>query len=293
MEIIEHSGNSHTMKFPANKENNHTVPFLLVSDVHYDSRKCQRDLLKKHFDHIKKQNGFIMCFGDWFDVMGCYRDPRSKSADIRPEYISQNRSYLDLIVEDSFRFLENYKNNLIFMSDGNHETAIKKHRDTDILNTLVFLLRQSGSKVVKGGYSGFINLSLFEQKRKCPYIIAYHHGKGGNAPRSKGILHMDIDFKNYPDSNLFVSGHNHQKGLWPSVCYRRKTSGKIIHDTRYWLKTGTYKRNESHTLMGGWEVEKGFDPTPLGGYYLNLELMRIWKDGKETLMLEDTFIDAK
>lgn len=254
MTITEHTPNSHTAKIYLKGYEHNTVPLLIISDVHYDSMSCNRDILKKHLDYIKSVNGYVICIGDWFDVMGCYKDPRSKGQDVRPEYLSRDSSYLDLIVRDSYNFLLPYKDNLLMMSEGNHETAIKKHRDTDILNTLIFLLRQQGSNVVKGGYSGFINMQLLiSDITWVSYLIAYHHGGGGNAQRSKGILHADIDMENYPDCQLFISGHNHQKGYWPMVCYRRHMSGEIRYQTRYWMKTGTYKRTDK-PLIGGWEV---------------------------------------
>jgi hypothetical protein len=59
----------------------------------------------------------------------------------------------------------------------------------------------------------------------------------------------------------------------PLVCYRRAgQSGKIYHSTKYWVKTGNYKRNDRLPLIGGWHVEKKFDPTPIGGYFLNLKV---------------------
>lgn len=295
MQITEHAPNSHTFKLSLKDYADKEAPLLMISDVHFDSPYCQRDLLKKHMDEIKAKNGHIFIYGDWFDVMGCHRDPRSKMQDVRPEYIAKDRSYLDLVVEDSYNFLLPYKDNLAILTYGNHETSIMKHRDTDILNTLVFLLRQAGSNVVKGGYSGFINLQLmFAKDSWHSYIVAYHHGGGGNAPRSKGILHADLDIKNYPDADIFFSGHNHQKGYWPIVCYRRaKTTGLIKYQTKYWVKTGTYKRKENRPLMGGWEDEKKFDPTPLGGYYLNLKIFNKLENGIKHKQVIDTLIDAK
>jgi len=294
MKIKEHSSNSHSFNLQTQNFEDKTVPLLLVSDVHFDSKDCDRELLKSHFDIIKQKGGYIMSFGDWFDVMGCHKDPRSKGQDVRPEYLRQDRGYLDLIVEDSLNFLEPYMENFIFHGYGNHETAIIKHRDTDILNTLCFLMRQKGSNVVKGGYSGFCNIKVFRSTSSySTYLIAYHHGGGGNAPRSKGILHADIDVKNYPDANMIVSGHNHQKGYWPIVCYRRSELGKITHETKYWVKTGTYKRNDHLPLIGGWAVEKKFDPTPKGGFFLNLRMNRHNKSEGKTLTVEAELIDAK
>lgn len=279
MKITEHQANSHTLNLQGKE---HLL--LVVSDVHFDSRDCHRDLLKKHFDECKARKGYIMVIGDWFDVMGGYRDPRSKAQDIRPEYLRQDRSYLDLVVEDSFNFLLPYKDNLVFMSEGNHETAIKKHRDTDILNTLVFLLRQSGSKVVKGGYSGYFNIVVQSTGTgRTATLIAYHHGYGGNSPRSKGIMKSQLDAMMWPDAEVFLSGHDHNKLHDFNTCMKRAQNGEIKHVKKHWIKTGNYKRNDRLPGVGGWAVEKGFMPKPLGGYFIELTQSRDRKKGKDNL----------
>ena len=51
--------------------------YLLISDVHFDSKDNHRDLLKKHLNEIKKRKGHVLIFGDLFDVMGTFHDPRS------------------------------------------------------------------------------------------------------------------------------------------------------------------------------------------------------------------------
>jgi len=276
------------------KINKKEVDLLLLSDVHFDSRYCQRDLLKKHLDEAKKNGAYVMVFGDWFDVMGCDRDPRSKGQDIREEYLQSNRSYLDLIVTDAFEFLLPYKDNLIFMGYGNHETNIQRRRDTDILNTLVFLLRQQGSPVVKGGYSGYINMEL--KRSSTSYVsslMAYHHGYGGNAPRSKGILRSQLDALVWSDADIIVSGHDHNKMHdFNTVLRRQPATGKIEHVKKHWIKTGNYKRNERTTGMGGWEVEKGFIPKPIGGYFMNLKAISTAKKNKEGKVDQKAYVQT-
>lgn len=259
-----------------------SIPLLICSDVHFDSLKCDHASLKKHFDMIKEKNGQIIVVGDWFDIMGCHKDPRSKPADINPIYIQRGRSYLDLVVEDSFEFLKPYKENLLMMTYGNHETSILKHRDTDPLDRLVFLLNmEDGKEVHKGSYSGWIKFLIARNGTSSSraFNIAYHHGKGGNAKRSKGILYSQMDAMEYPDANLIVSGHDHNKIYDPSNVRRRlnDTSGKVYHDTVHWLKTGSYKRSSNEQ---GWEVERGFTPKKLGGWFVDLEYNRITKSKK-------------
>ena len=289
MKIIEHQANSHTLRIPKKSQ-----LFLMVSDVHFDSKDCRRDLLKKHFDHAKANDGLIMIFGDWFDVMGCYKDPRSKGQDVRPEYLSQSRGYLDLIVEDSFNFLKPYKDNLVFMGYGNHETAIIKHRDTDILNTLIFLLRQEGANIAKGGYSGYLFVTLQRQPGTTrSQTIAYHHGYGGNSPRSKGILKSQMDTMVWSDADIIVSGHDHNKLHDFNICYKRNPkTGEIQHVKKHWLKLGNYKRNEKNPGVGGWAVEKGFMPKPLGGYYMEIEFKRDASENRDLTRIDHKFYEA-
>ena len=254
-----------------------TLPLFICSDIHFDSLKCDRESFKAHLDHIQSVDGQIIILGDLFDVMGCYKDPRAKAADIDPKYIKRGRSYLDLVIEDVYSFLEPYKENILLISYGNHETSILKHRDTDPLERLIFLLNQNAGKPIqKGAYAGWINFRLYQTAtREAPFKMVYHHGKGGNAKRSKGILYSQMDAMEYPDANMIVSGHDHNKIYDPSNVRRRlkisKNGYSTHHDTVHWIKTGSYKRSADDF---GWEVQAGFTPKRLGGWFVTLEFVR-------------------
>lgn len=268
--------------------------FFICSDVHYDSLKCDRELFKKHLDHIKSINGQVIIVGDLFDVMGCEKDPRSKANEIDPRYIVRGRSYLDVVVEDVYEFLKPYKQNIALITYGNHETAIQKHRDTDILDRLIYLLNQEGGKEVqKGAYAGWVLVRFSRNNTRLIYNIAYHHGKGGNAKRSKGILYSQLDAMEYPDANLIVSGHDHNKLYDPSNVRRRLTSkSKSIHtynDTVHWLKTGSYKKSSNDF---GWEVQRGFHPKRLGGWFVNLKIVRV-RNGYDRSYIQTTITEAQ
>lgn len=268
---------------------------LVVSDVHFDSKHCDRELLKQHFDEAKKRGAMICCFGDWFDVMGCHKDPRSKPADIREEYIRPDKSYLDIIIEDSAQFLAPYKENLLLFSYGNHESSILKHRDTDPLDRLVFFMTQfhKAPYMQKGGYSGFIKLMLVEHGARTAKTIYYHHGKGGNAKRSKGILYSQLDAMMVPDADIILSGHDHNKIVDPSnVRMRLLESGRIAKDCTYWIKTGSYKDGIGDGL-GGFEVERGFMPTKMGGWFLSFSPNRRNTEEGRVFDIDFSFFEAK
>ena len=74
-------------------------PFLLTSDHHFDSTKCDREKLKKHHNLAKEKEAGIFCFGDLFDVMQGRSDRRGSKEDLRSEYSGGN--YYDLVVDDA------------------------------------------------------------------------------------------------------------------------------------------------------------------------------------------------
>ena len=248
---------------------------LHISDVHFDSAHCDRDMLKRHLDQIKACEGQVFVYGDWFDVMGCHQDPRSKAADIRPEYIQRGKEYLNLVVDDSLEFLRPYAANIAFISEGNHETEIRKRRDVDILGWMIARFPDMGSQVVRGHYSGW---KIFRFARdgagssSKTILTHYHHGYGGNAKRSKGMLDAQIATFQYPDADIIFRGHDHMKFHDPSnVKFRfNRNQYKAQKVTSHYIKTGSYKDGIGDGL-GGWEVQKGFAPTRLGGWFIDFE----------------------
>jgi len=216
----------------------------------------------------------------------CIRKDITKNRKMKITKTDGGTSYC--LTMPSGRFVTRYNGKVAF--SGN--TSILKHRDTDPLERLVFLLNTiEGKPVHKGSYAGWIkfNLKRNSSKNSFPFLIAYHHGKGGNAKRSKGILYSQMDAMEYPDANLIISGHDHNKIYDPSNVRRRiNTHGKTYKDTVHWLKTGSYKKSSDDF---GWEVEKGFTPKRLGGWFVDLEYNRSTKtiDGKE---IETAYVDC-
>ena len=59
---------------------------------------------------------------------------------------------------------------------------------------------------------------------KRRFNIHYHHGYGGGAKRSKGILGADIDQKDFPDADIIVRGHDPKSGTYPSPSTALRTA---------------------------------------------------------------------
>ena len=127
---------------------------LLISDLHWDNPKCDRDLLKKHLDEALKGNHDILINGDLFCLMQGAYDPRKSKSDIRPEHNSAN--YFDAIINTAVDWFTPYAHLIKLVAYGNHETAILKRQETDIIERFVTLLNyKTGSDIQVGGYGGW------------------------------------------------------------------------------------------------------------------------------------------
>jgi len=242
--------------------------FLFLSDVHFDSVKCDRALFFKHLDKAESDGFVVAIFGDLFDLMGGKYDPRSSYSDIRPEY--KSITYLDDVIEDTYERLKKYTC-IKFISRGNHETNIEKRMHTSPLDRLAQMFPLENRPVI-AGYSGWIKVIIAKKNTRSTVVsfIHYHHGFGGNAKRSKGVLEVDLDQMQFPDADVFVRGHTHQKWHHPVTVDRISArSMRLYQQTSHHLRLGSYKKLGDR--FAGWATEKGFHTPRLGGWYAKLE----------------------
>lgn len=241
--------------------------FLLTSDVHFDSIYCNRKLLKEHFDEAKKRNAMICVFGDWYDAMQGRADPRRSMDELRPEY--RRDDYYDFVVDDSANWLEGYKDNLLIISPGNHETSVITHAGTDLTERLVHELRKRGSPVVKGGYGGWLRFLYHVYQTRSSMNVKYFHGAGSSAPVTKGVIQTNRQAVYLPDANVVVNGHNHQAYWVPLKRERISTKGQLFSDIQHHVRTPGYKDGYDDGSKGH-AIINGMSPTPLGSCWMKL-----------------------
>lgn len=262
--LKQYSRNVHGFECNVSKQPQHV---LQISDVHFDSVKCDRELLTKHLKQAASKNALVFINGDFFDLMGGKYDPRSSYSDIRPEYMNIN--YLDAVIEDAIQYLKKFKTTY-FIGRGNHETNISKRMHTDPIDRLIQGIRGDGIEAMSGGYSGWmVYRCKFNTNAQTTIRQHYHHGSGGHAPRSKGILSADIDQMKFPDADIITRGHDHNKFHLPRNVVRLDQRCQVKMKTVHHLRTGSYKKLGDG--FAGWAVEKGFDQPRLGGWWMRLE----------------------
>jgi hypothetical protein len=240
------------------------IKFLLLSDLHIDNPKCDRELLFKVLDQAKAENAYILIFGDLFCLMQGKGDPRRSKGDIRPEHNKPN--YIDAVIKDTAKLLKPYANNILLLADGNHETSIIKHIEVDSIDYLVSYLHKVNPEIVHMGYQGFyiINSSIKNGMDK-EALLFFHHG-AFSGPVTKGTTSV-ARYSSITKADVVVSGHTHDSWYVEHPFYDVNTFNKnVCIKTQHHIKTGTFK--QEYLQPNGFQIEKTVLPKPLGGWWM-------------------------
>ena len=279
MKLIKHAKNIHEVKL----EGTH-AKIAMMSDLHWDNPKCDWKLLKQDLDYCLKESIPIMINGDMFCLMQGRGDNRKNKSDIRPEH--NNAMYLDSIVETAVEWFSPYAHLLTVIGYGNHETAIIKFQETDILSRFVKLLNiKNGTNVQVGGYGGWVVVTqlLRGERNTRTMKIRYFHGSGGGGVVTKGALNLTRALEMYEDFDVFTMGHIHENASRNDVRDRIQQGGDIYRQEQrqlHLMLTGTYKE-EYGDGSKGWHVERGAPIKPVGGRILTIDYKRRVNDGKD------------
>ena len=157
MEIIHTGRNVLTLSFDDVKSGWEKW-FLLSSDRHWDSAQCDRKLMFDHLKQAVERDAHIIDTGDFFSMMEGKYDPRKNYENLRPEYVMED--YLGAITRDAIKQLKPYADRFVLLAKGNHDQSVKKHNSIDVMTLLTDGLRDAGSNVQLGGYSGWVRFQF-------------------------------------------------------------------------------------------------------------------------------------
>lgn len=249
-----------------------SVPVFVTSDIHFDSPHCDRALLRRHMEQAAARGAGVIINGDLFDAMQGQSDPRRSYAELRPEYQGRN-DYFNAIVDDTAAFLRPYLGQgrvpWVLITRGNHETAVRRKSNIDLVSVLTMSLRDTGAVVLAGEYEGWLRVRLHVNRTKSLTCnIYWHHGRGGSAPVTRGVIDTARQAVYLPDADIVLNGHNHHGWIMPVPRLRIGSTGPPYQDICYYLRTPGYKRGD-----GEFERERIPAPKPRGGIWLDIGII--------------------
>lgn len=241
---------------------------MLSSDRHHDSAKCNRILEKKHLDQATERDALIVDAGDVFDAMQSKYDQRSSKNEIRAEDV--NAAYLDSIVRNAAKDYAPYAARWLLLGKGNHEMSVLDHHGIDLSTALAERMRAKSNVTHAGGFTGWVQFMFMMNKTRSQSIrLKYLHGTGKGAEMTFGVLDVRRKGSYLPDADVVLMGHTHDATHVPYARERLSDGHTIYQDSVHVVRTPGYKA-EYGSGEGGYAVERGHPPKPLGFAWLRL-----------------------
>jgi hypothetical protein len=227
------------------------LKLALFSDLHIGADDVDHELMKRDLSNAKKENRRILINGDIAELIL----PSDKKRWSASKMNSQRDDVLNEALEQSFDILKPYADNIDLIGTGNHDESPIKYDSFDLVGALVGLLNRekTNGNIHRAGYQGYIKYMLRPKTKKhasTPFVIYHHHGSGGSAPVSKGM----IDFNRIVYShtaNLYWLAHKHtaiqDNGIMRD---RLNIAGNYVEEVCKAIITPGYKTNKIDTEKG-------------------------------------------
>lgn len=247
---------------------------LLRSDAHSDNSKCDRKAEERHLSEARERGAIIVDLGDCLDLMCGVSDRRQSKSMLRSSQLAA--AYFDRVIEEAAERYAPYSPWWAVLGQGNHETAWLKHHETCPTTNLVRAVKglNRNSQMGAGGYGGWLKVRAHLHNTVLTWTLRYHHGSGGGAQMSMGVLDSRRMFSWVEGADMIAVGHNHHSnvvGIAREYLETRNGVYEVRHRHCDFVRCGTYKQDWGDG-SGGWIVEKGPGPTPIRAKWVRLHL---------------------
>lgn len=271
----------------------------LTSDQQIGAADTDYDYIIAELEDAKRLGDRISINGDVNDAI--FPGDRKR---FRPSVLHDSLKGIDNVadatVDMTYKIYQPYAEFIDVIGVGNHDDTNVKYHHSDMVISLIKRLntdlkhRKIKHQIAYGGYSGFITYAFYSKKQFVDsFIIQYHHGAGGTAPVTKGMIDFNRSDTWIEGADVTWKGHKHNKIYYKDLAMSVSLDGtQLIKRPRLHVMTGAYGKqyelqSQDDAMKNGRKgsyVEDGFmAPQGIGGY----RIIYKYENGQRTIRLED------
>ena len=238
------------------------VKLALISDPHVDSPNFDEPTFVEHANYCLKDKRYMLFGGDIFD--GIIRTDHKRAVN---SLLESGDNQLNIKLDKAYELLKPYHEQILFFGRGNHEESIMKYNGVDMLEVLAKMLNAGNKhKIIVGNYANFLRFEFKDKRGKsvAHYDIYQHHGMGGSAPVTKGMIDFNRMAKGV-NTDLIWCGHKHQAIVdYSDPIMFLNQNGEVVMKNRQCIMTPSYQKGRtidpninfaermySHTALSG------------------------------------------
>lgn len=268
------------IEFTTKLQANVPLKLAFISDSHIDSPNFDEPTFVEHANYCLNDQRYILFGGDMFDSI--IRTDQKRAVN---SLLEKGDNQLNIKLDKAYELLKPYQNQILFLGRGNHEESTLKHNGIDLLEMLAKILN-AGQKhqILVGNYANFIRFNWLDGRNKSMlrYDIYQHHGMGGSAPVTKGMIDFNRIAKGV-NVDLIWIGHKHQAIIDASdpIMYLDQ-NGNVILKNRQCIMTPSYQKGRTIDPNINF-AERMYSHTAMSGFG-QVTLTPISKDGRYVLV---------
>ena len=250
-----------------------------LSDLHFGSQACDKSKLINYLDEAVEKKARILIIGDIFDLL-LPKDMKRFKLSVLDDFLKDKDDIINTVVNEFYKLMQPYIHLIDLISLGNHEDDLIKYHSINPIYLVVEKMNQYlkekkiNHKVIHGGYIGYLQyvIKLDHSQNgstgSC-FNILYFHGKGGEAPVSKGMIDINRMKANFLyDLHLF--GHKHNLFADSSLSVIPSSNGIVSFRPCKAVQCGTFHKTYNKKDVGNvsFAERSGFAPKETGGSFV-------------------------
>ena len=215
------------------------LKLAVISDGHCDSPFFDAPAFVGIMNGIKAEKRLVIVNGDLLDAI--LRTDIKRGANHLMEHTDDQ---LNQKIKRVVELLKPYQENILFIGRGNHESSCLKFNGVDVLDIICEMINAGKEhKLICGNYSNWLRFNWYSSNGKSAahYDIYMHHGAGGAAPVTKGMIDFDR-LASSVDADLVIIGHKHNAVVDYSHPLQKLTgNGEFVLKNRIFLQTPSFQ----------------------------------------------------
>jgi hypothetical protein len=269
------------------KSNNDVVRIGCISDTHIGASSMNNTALINDLQRMVDMDCRIGINGDIFDAILHSDIKRYNPLAVDPRLHQMQGTPLDNAIKLAYDTFAPFATHIDWIGIGNHEDHVKKRHHICITSILIDRLNQlPGVNIRHGGWCGFWHLMLNKQGLRTAYTIYRHHGAGGSAPMTKGLLDTQRMMIWLSNIDCIWIGHKHNR--WVSTDIKARYDSNTNKTKMFpvvQMMTGSYLETYGDADTGtapSYAEAWNLAPQMQGGIILELKQQEMWTKGKKS-----------
>lgn len=258
-----------------------SINLWAFGDVHRDATSCDEKRWKWFLNKAAKddpQHTYYIGMGDYHDLASAREQVHLNRNSLHETTMES----LDEMVEKNNRkFAKEIKQmngRLIGLVDGNHNW-----RFPNGITASEDLANRMGCPHL--GWLSHITLNFkIGKKTQNVYIVACH-GRAGGKRIGTSINQVEDMKAIFPMADIYIMGHNHDRGAWPIDILYPTHNGHIKQKRQFLCRSGSFKK-AYETGKSAYEVGRLLRPADLGALKLVVGFHYDMTDGVERIITD-------